>query len=270
MNTQSTDQGRHLDDADLIRYIDAEGQSDQSRQWEDHLVGCGRCRSEAEALRTQSDAVARWLDAAAFEAGPRWPAAPAAAGPVRAGADPSPTGRRPRRQGWTAATAGSPWLKAAMITLLLAAPLAAIPPVRAWIADRVAVVLSDRPTATGEVDSPAAADLHTSVIRFVPTPGAFLVTIDAPQPEGWLHLSRASGSEAVLEVRGSSPRPEPVVSASTLRIANSAGMTASYALALPPEVDLVYIDVAGARLQLDAGDLARSTRIPLRPQGAGR
>jgi hypothetical protein len=270
MNPQYPTQGRHLDDADLIRYIDAEGQGDESRQWEEHLVGCGRCRSEAETLRTRSDAVAYWLDAAEFEAGPGMSAAPPAlAGPELAATRPAPTSLQPRGHN-SAVGAGVPWLKAAVITLLLAAPLAAIPPVRAWIADRVAVVLSDEPAATGAVDGPARAAVHTSVIRFVPAPGAFLVTIDAPQAEGWLHLTRAPGSEAILAVRGPSPRPEPVVSASTLRIENSAEMTASYALALPPEVDLVYVDVAGARLQLDAGDLTRSTRIPLRPEGARR
>jgi hypothetical protein len=252
MNRQTALSGPHLDDGELVRYLDAEGH-------EPRKPGAGT-----------SNAVAVWLDAAEFEAGPGASAAPAALADLEPAATrPAPAERQPRRHTFGVA-AGGPWLKAAMITLLLAAPLAAIPSVRAWIADRVALVLADAPAATGAVDSPARAAVHASVIRFVPAPGAFLVTIDAPQAEGWLHLTRASGSEAVLEVRGSSPRPEPVVSASTLRIGNSAEMTASYALALPADVDQVYVDVAGSRLQLDAGDLASSIRIPLRPQGARR
>jgi hypothetical protein len=258
MNSQTTFHGPHLDDGELVRYIDAEGTGDETRRWDQHLDACEQCWREAETLRGRSRAISRWLAAADFEA---TGTTSLAAGTPTATAAPT---RGPGARGRPDVTWSSPWLKAAVITLLLAAPLAALPPVRGWVAEQLALVLADGPAVTHTMDTPAALDVEAGVIRFVPAPGSFRVVIDASQAEGSLRVDRASGPEAVLEVRGTGPRPEPVISARTLRIANTEEATASYVLSLPEGVDGVWVEIGGHQIQLGARDLARSATVPLR------
>lgn len=258
MNGQTTLPGPHLDDGELVRYLDAEGTGEEARRWDEHLGACPRCMGEAETLRNRSRVVSRWLAATDFDTGATpAAAAPGAVWPRRREARP----RAPMRSG--------PWLKAAVITLLLAAPLAALPPVRGWIADQMASLRTDDPAVVQPAQGPAGVDARADVIRFVPAPGSFRVVIDAPQAEGFLRVSRTSGPEAVLEVRGAGARPEPMVSARSIRIANGEEATASYTLSLPPEVDAVSVDIGGERLQLDARDLAQPITLALRRPAGG-
>lgn len=258
MNSQTTFGGPHLDDGELVRYIDAEGTGDETRRWDQHLNSCEQCWREAEMLRGRSRAISRWLAAADFE--PTGTASLATGMPTTTTVATRGPGARGRPDG----TWSSPWLKAAVITLLLAAPLAALPPVRGWVAEQLALVLADGPAVTHTTGTPAALDVEAGVIRFVPAPGSFRVVIDASQAEGSLRVDRASGPEAMLEVRGTGPRPEPVISARSLRIANTEEATASYVLSLPPDVDGVWVEIGGRQIQLGARDLARSATVPLR------
>lgn len=258
---RSADSARHLVDLDLIRYIDAEGDAEERRLWDRHIAGCTTCREAASTLRADSDTVARWLALADFENGSGREETPHEAAatviPIRAGGQDAAAGRGRARS----AGGGAPWLKAAVITLLVAAPLAAVPAVRDWVAERVPVFRSEGPTLAPAVDArPGAAP---AVIRFVPAPGSFMVVLDAAPDGGTLHVERSPGPEAVLEVTGGSPGSSPVVAARSLRIGNSAGSTASYHLSLPPQVDGVLVDIGGRQVRLDASSLDRSTTIPL-------
>jgi hypothetical protein len=257
MNRQTALSGPHLDDGELVRYLDAEGTNEETRRWDEHLGACPRCRGEAETLRTNSRALSRWLAAADFDT----TAAPAAAA--------APAVRPGRRGVRHRARGGSgPWLKAAVITLLLAAPLAALQPVREWIADQVAALRTD-PAGIQPAQAPASGDAQAGVIRFVPAPGSFQVIVDVPQEEGFLRVGRTAGPEAVLEIRGAGARPEPVVSARGIRIVNSRAATTSYTLSLPPEVDAVSVDIGGQRVHLDGRNLSQPLTISLRRPAQG-
>jgi anti-sigma factor RsiW len=248
MSTQAAFRGPHLDDGELVRYMDTEGTDEEARRWHDHLAACPRCRREAETLRAQSDAVARWLAMADFDS-----RATPVAGSV------APMARAGRAMAWAASATRGPWLKAAAITLLLAAPLAAIPPVRGWIAEQVALLRADGPAPVATLHAPAGPG--ASAIRFVPDPGTFTLVMDAAQLEGSLHVGRAPGAEAVLEVRGDGVLPEPTVSARSVRIANTETTVVSYSLSLPAGVEWVRVAIGGRQILLGAGEVDRSTTI---------
>jgi anti-sigma factor RsiW len=273
----------HMDDPQLVRYIDREGSPDDRRHWDAHLGSCPRCRSEVATLRDQSAAITAWLDRADFERGAHAPAATAAAplaappvGPIvgtiapTGGAHPpAPTPTAAGRSRLPFAGAGS-WLKAAVIVLLVAAPLVAITPARGWVADRLGLAdteqhLTPAARAVGEMEAAAA------VIRFAPAPGTFQVAIEAPQERGDLTLGRVdAGSLAVLEVVGAGPWPEAVVSAQGVRIENEAAAAASYRLLLPPEVTAVGLTLAGRQVlvagpEIDRGTVLRLDRLRDRP-----
>jgi len=252
----------HLIDVDLIRYIDAEGDADERRNWDLHVAGCRTCRDAASSLRRDSETVARWLAAADFEnAAPPLKPAPELRRPQPVPATGGSQGRSGRRRIWRGPVGGGQWLKAAAITLLLAAPLAAVPAVRGWVAAGVALIRTDGPVLTPTVD-PIHRDA-SAVIRFVPAAGTFSVTLDGVPGGGTLHVDRSLGPEALLEVTGESPASSPVVAARSLRIANATGGTASYRLSLPAQVDGVLLDVGGQQQRLDAASLDRSITIVL-------
>jgi anti-sigma factor RsiW len=260
MNRQTALSGPHLDDGELVRYLDAEGTAEEGRRWDEHLGACPRCWGEAETLRNNSRALSRWLAAADFDT------TAAAAAPAAA----APAARPGRRGAWHRARRGSgPWLKAAVITLLLAAPLTALPPVREWIAHQVASMRADEPVVIQPAQAPASGEAQAGLIRFVPAPGSFRVVVDEPQAEGFLRVGRTAGPEAVLEIRGVGARPEPVVSARGIRIANSREATTSYTLSLPPEVDAVSVDIGGQRVHLDGRNLSQPLTISLRRPAQG-
>lgn len=267
---RSPGSARHLGDADLMRYIDAEGEADERHRWDRHLDGCATCRDAAAALRADSETVARWLVAADFEGAATAVAPaiePARLEPLPATDDDGARVRTAPVRVWRDAVGGSPWLKAAVIVLLLAAPVAAAPAVRDWLAERVGLNRTDAPALTSAVDAHDAT--APAVIRFVPAPGSFAVVLDAGPAGGMLHVERSTGPEALLEVTGGWPGPTPVVAASSLRITNIAAGAVTYRLALPSQVESVLLDIDGRRVRLDASTLDRATTIPLGPPRDG-
>jgi hypothetical protein len=250
MITRNTDTG-HLDGGELVRLIDGEGGPADRARWHVHLETCPRCREEADRLRDGSDAVSRWLAAADFEGRgvPTTPVASRDRGPGRA------TGGRPATRAW---------LKAAVIVLVMATPVVAIPAVRDWVADRAGLGQPAAPAgpATETLRSPDAGPVP-SVIRFVPVPGDFALVVEAGQRTGSLSLGRTAGDEAILEMTAGEGGAEPVVSARALRIRNTASATGSYHLLLPAEVTTVSVRIAGREQQVEGGALDRQVVIPL-------
>jgi hypothetical protein len=268
MMTYTPSSTPHLADDEILRYIDAEGSKTERQRWDAHLDGCPRCQHETETLRNESRDVSRWLAVAAFEApGSGEEPAPGPA-PERARTPAPERARKPALERWRVPhrpaawrTTAAPWLKAAAILLLLAAPVTAIAPLRDWVGDRIATLVS-RPAPPAA--APAAAPVTTAAaVRFIPAPGTLAVVFDARQAGGDLVVGRSPGAEAVLEVRGD-PAPEPVVSARMLRIANTSGTTVSYRLLLPPAVERVELTLGDRQVTLEAADLDRATVIRLR------
>lgn len=221
----------HLTDGDLVRHLDAEGDPPERARRETHLEACADCGSRVELLGRQSDAVHGWLLRADASRSPA-----RAASPSRA--------VRPSR------TAATPWLRAAAIVLLVAAPLAAFPPVRDWVATRVGLG-SDPVTPTA---TPAAQ--VAPVIRFVPAAGTFTVRIDGPPSAGALAIARAAGPEAELRGAGGDGAAAPVVSEDGLRISAS-GAATRYELRVPSATTDVVIRLDGGTVRVAGAAIDR-------------
>lgn len=225
----ATPAAAHLSDADLVRHLDLEGDADELDRRETHLRACEDCAGRVRRMGVQSDVVRSWLGRADHE--------------HRPASRPAPR----RRSG------AGPWLRAAVIVLLVAAPLAAVPPVRDWVAERVGL------GGTQEAAPAAATAAETTAgaaIRFTPAPGTFTVRLDGPVPGTTLALGRAPGLEAVLD-GAPAPRSEgedaPVVSEDVLRLPATPGRR--WELRVPAAVDAVHVITGDGAVRVPAAAL---------------
>ena len=256
----------HLDDGELLRYVDGELGSAEAGRWEQHVAVCEQCSRALESVLTESRLVSDWLTLADFEADLE-PASPEQAPAAMVGARTGPlTGgdvraaRMSRGAPWLQRGRRSPavssaWLKAAAIALLVAAPLAAFPGVRDWMARQVG--LTGGTATTTAVDGPASP-----VIRFEPAPGSFTVRFHAPVEEGALALERtgpAGAVEAVLRMDGAA---EPVVAERMLRILEAEPGT-RLTLALPAAVTDVRIFLGAREVRITGEDIDAGRTVEL-------
>lgn len=286
MTTQTASFSRHLDDAELVRHIDDEGDALERERRTAHLRECIACTREVALLDGQSQAVSGWLERA--DAAPL-PAsrAPRAWTDARHAVQPDPADRfgradNPRRPDEPVRPAvhvapaargerqhlgpATPlWLRLAASLVLVAAPLAAVTPVREWIGDRVAAIRSaESPASTLDAGAePAVGAPQQAIVRFVPTGGRFTLVLGAAQASGTLNIERATGAEVLLESDHASV--PTLVSANLLRIENLAESGASYTLALPASISELEIVVAGRTTLLERTALDASRTIPLTP-----
>jgi hypothetical protein len=258
---------RHLDEGDVVRFLDGEGTLDEQRQWDSHLLTCGRCKGEVEELRAGSRAIAEWLARAAFEddledASPR----------PRSGAPHEPGhglgGRVLGGRVLGGRVLRRPWLEAAVIALLLAAPVVAIPAAREWVLGRLTPGAEPVAPATAAVEG--EPDRQPVMIRFQPVAGSFLVEIAATQRGGTLTLARSMDDEAAFEVGAGSDGPETTVSAQGIRVDNQATTRSSYRLSLPGQVDGVSVVVEGRRVEVAAREIDRGLVLRLDRSGEPR
>jgi hypothetical protein len=241
-------QDRHLDDAERVQYIDQEGSPPQRLRWEDHIRSCPLCRTEVADLRDRSKAVTAWLRLADVQQ------------PIA-----RPTAARPHASAGRAQIAGGvgTWLKAAVIVLLVAAPVLAITPAGDWLADRLGLVDLES-VATLNSAPQGETGLTGTLVRFGPTPGPFSVELQAGQARGAMTLGRVpAGAEAVFEVTSGAPAPDAMVAAGGIRIENQAASNTSYRLLLPPEVTAVRLSVGGHHTDISGRDLDRGTVLSL-------
>jgi hypothetical protein len=236
----------HLGDAEIMRLLDGDDPDEAARS-ELHALSCGHCADQVAALRKDAATVRAWLDRAAFEEevlrGPHLPA-------------PAQTPSRGRR-----ARAAAPWLRAAAVLLLLAAPVAAVPALRQLLADTIADL---RGGDRAGVEAVTATAGNGTTVRFVPDGGDFVVRFDEPQSAGSLRLGYSASDEAVLRVLGDAGEG-PVVSAQSVHVRNTTGSAASYLLEVPPAITRLRIQIAGRMtVVLDAAELRAGVELPVR------
>lgn len=231
--------GPHLSDGEVVRYIDGDAPSGDSRRWRDHVEGCPRCAGAARSLDDDSRLVSEWLARASFE---------------DHGSEDEAEGHRERVGRRVAPVGLAPWLRAAAILALLAAPVAAIPGLRVWLVERV---VGEAEVAAPETTRSAAADEPT-VIRFVPAAGELVVRFAAGS-EGSITIDRAVDVEAVLTVVGG--EPEALVSPTRLQITNRD--PARYHLGLPATTTGLWIRVGDRAVAVSELSIDRGTVVDL-------
>jgi hypothetical protein len=257
----------HLADDELLRFIDGEDDPLQPA-WAEHVSSCARCSREVQLLRGNSGVVRAWLERAAFEDAlpPRLHVGAA----DRTSRRDSTAARRDStaaRRDSTALRRGrqsvAPWMRAAAVLVLLASPVAAIPALRQWLVGTVTELRDTQDMLPAAIPQERFDAPGPAAIRFVPVAGTFAVDLDAAQASGVLVIRHGTGNEAVLQQTGTG-EVEPVISATSLRVRNESGSTASFHLQLPVAVNRVVIRVAGAHFRtLDAAALAAGVSIDL-------
>lgn len=258
----------HLDDGELLRYVDGELGPAEAGRWEAHVAACERCNRAVQAVLAESRLVSDWLTLADFEAdlepAGRAPVLAAAGTNVRTatlsdnhGPARTPWGARPSGRGRRTPAVSSAWLKAAAIVLLVAGPLAALPGVRGWVFRQVGMTGGTTTTTTTAVDGPVSP-----VIRFEPAAGSFTIRFEADIAEGALALERAGATGAVEAVLRMDGAAEPVVAERVLRILDAEPGT-RLTLVLPAAVTdvRVFLDTREVRVSGEEIDAGRTVRL---------
>lgn len=238
----------HLTDGALVRRLDGELGAEEHAGVERHLVECLACRrvlSDLEEVSTRFSAALPAVDRPAAvdrSAGPRRHARPAGLSAL--------------------------WRVAAAVALLAGLAFA-IPPVRAWIADRLGIGTDPGIESPAAGKTPVGAGRATDSLRvaFVPDAGRFVVRVASPQAGGRLLLVAAPGEEAVAEIGEREVGAEVLVQPDGIAIRNRPGATADYRVSVPASLASVEVRVGGRVAWSGSGARLRNApvTVPLSP-----
>ena len=215
------------DDAQLVRYLHGELDADDVTAMVRHLDACADCRDRADQLRDRMHRLGDALRAADFD--------PPPAGEWADVLDTDRVRGASRRRAATFRIAAG-WVMIAGAAVALLAP-----PVRAWIAERVATFTT---TPDAHLTAPAA-DSDAAAIAFEPVGPELIIDVAAHQAAGTLAIRFGTGTAAHVTVRGEGDE-RLTVGTRTLRIDNHAASQASYDIVLPASIERATVHVAGA------------------------
>jgi anti-sigma factor RsiW len=246
------DSRTHLQQGDLLRFLDGEGEPAERARWSEHLASCQECALARSELQSLLGGLSIELE----------PLAPSPEVLERA--------RPPAHHGGAglarASRAALPrWFRIAAGISVLALPLAALEPVRSWVVERAHDVGGRAASgAMPAVELPA--DSGPSRIRFLPAGPEMSVEISSRQAAGTLVVRQGDATAGgVLEIVGATRGEATLISERAVRIETTGSSTASYHLDLPPSVRLVRVRIGGgSEIGLDPAALAASATFDLR------
>lgn len=218
-----------IDDGVLVRYLDDELSASEREGVERHADACIECTERIDVIRRRSETLGRLLR----EVDAAWVAPRAAARQGR---------RRPVL---------SRKLVAAAAVLLVVAAVSVVSPLRAWIVERsqalwAFVIGSPASEGEGPHDDLAPAQQQPfASVSFMPDARTLVIEVAERQVAGTVTVeSVASSMVSATIIDGVGPG-DLVVLPGRLRIANTTSSTASYRVAVPPEIERVEVWVAG-------------------------
>jgi hypothetical protein len=279
--------GNAASDADLIRYLDGELNADERARVDAAVAEDVALADRLASLLARGERLRALLadsDPSEAEARATNPATPAAGGP-RAKAQWGRTvqsdatvrsieGARAMltRRLATSRASGGHWLRAAAVILFLLGAGLFVPPVRAWIVDRLESLVPGE-DAVVEM-SPAirsADDTAPLAYRIAVTGSTLFLDVDAAQAGGELTVRVADVANASLEPMDADAGDPVLVmpDEDRVRIQNGEASTASYRLTLPQSVATLRIRIGGGLVRTFELDAAGAeVRIPLSDTGA--
>jgi hypothetical protein len=261
---------QHLDDADLVRYLDRQLDRAGNRRTELHLSACAECSARLKAMDARSSQVSAWLGGLDAPASDEQKALAMAAV------------QRARFRARPFAAVSRPLAAAAMIALMLTVTFGT-PPGRAWVNGAVqrlgrifpgeaeqaptasrqaagSTVAADSVAAAAEAEPSGAAAPTTGVPRgrgravlppgmseavsFNPPGNYVLIRFDSRQRDGAALLWSKDISTASGQVVAGRQAERLVPTADGLRIRNAPGSRADYVIEVPKRYRYIRVQVA--------------------------
>ena len=232
---------RHVRTADLLRFVDGEGNAAFRERVTAHLAGCADCTAASERLRTDT---ARVLDRLKVldevSAANKLPATYA---------ELAQRGRQPRS---AARVVG--WRRAAAIILFLGVGAAIARPAAAWLERLIDNGPAEDVTAmqsASETPAPAPVTVDTTSAAFSFTPASNELRIDfaAAEPDGELMVRASDENAASLELQSTASLPPVLILPNGVRITNGTNRGTRYELALPGNVGVLIVSIGGGAAQ---------------------
>lgn len=230
----------HVRTADLLRFLDGEGSAAFRERVTAHLTGCAECTAASERLRSDTAHVLSRLNVLdEATAADKLPAT---------FAELAQRGSHSR-----AAVRVVGWRRAAAIILFLGVGAAIARPAAAWL-DR----LMDTDQASEDVapmqpvsETPTSARVDTTSAAYTFTPASNELRIDfaAGEQDAELVVRGYDENAASFELESTATLPPVLILPNGVRITNGTNRGTRYELALPRNVDVLIISIAGGATQ---------------------
>jgi hypothetical protein len=220
----------HVPEEELVRLLDEELRPGRRSEVVDHVFGCGECSERMAELTHASQWFASYLARIDAEAEVDELARARALAAMRRAS----TGAAAPR---TAQRRSIPLARAAAIVGVFIVTGLFVPPVRAWVAERIGFASRAAPeevVVTEEVGLPVAGT--SSTISFRPNDALFRFELEHPQVGGSITVEGTEGSLASARILGGGAETILILPGG-LRIGNAPASAVDYRLHLP--VDLV-------------------------------
>jgi hypothetical protein len=241
--THTTPAGNsHLQEGEMMRYLDGEMPVGERSRVASHLLTCAECAAAVDALRIQRQRFADLLSDCPVPA----------LNPARRAASLERIERsasRTRRSAGAGRSRAIGVAKAAAVGGILLAATLSTSPVRAFVSDiwsAVSVRVDRLVTTRPGVSSPESVALSNASIGFVPTEDVFRLEVRTPQRAGSLTLSLAAGASVSARAVNTTDTVDIVVLPSGLRIENRLEASANYAVTVPRNLREVRVKVGDA------------------------
>ncbi len=254
MTTTNPSPGRAATDADLVRYLDGELSAAERAALEAVLATDAASAARLEQLRRRSRRLHTLLAAADPVADTSVQPAvdvpePHAAAPAAAARPVLSLGEVRAARTGAAAGSGRVWLRAAIFIGVLLTGVFAVPPVRAWVLDRLDHVLH----GSGDAAAASPAPLLPAVepdpglgISFPAAGASFDIELTRAQSGGRLALRAGRADSAGIVIRGNGVSTLKLPQG--VRIENATAATASYTVTVPASAQRVTVRVPGRPL----------------------
>lgn len=272
MNLTIGSRPQHLEDGDLVAYMDHQMDRARHRWAESHLGICGECSARLQAMQSRAGSISAWLGALDEPAGDERKAL-AMAAVERA---------RFRSRGAGAWSGGRGWLAAAATVALLLTVSFGTPPGRAWVGDVMEQLgLRPAPRATESApavpvprpvaETPAPADLQAEAepagegaaptapgrarrpglppgmsapVRFNPSGNYVLLQVDSRQRVGAIAIwVRDNTSTAEGQVVAGRTGEVLVPLSDGLRLQNARSSRADYTVTIPTRYRFIRVKI---------------------------
>ena len=230
---------RHVRTADLLRFVDGEGNAAFRERVTAHLARCADCTAASERLRS---ATAHVLD--------RLNVLDEATAAEKLPATFAELAQRGSRGRAAARVVG--WRRAAAIILFLGVGAAIARPAAAWLDRLIDTDEAEDITALqpgSGTPSSAPVDTTSAAYSFTPASNELRIDFAAAEPDAELVARAYDENAASFELQSTAALPPVLILPNGVRITNGANRGTHYELALPRNVDVLIVSIAGGATQ---------------------